>query len=684
MKQSFLSVLLNRYVISAIIASVIIFILPDYFSKYAIKLVKQDNYNDQRVFYKDLDGDSKSEKITYYKNNIGNACYMVHAPEGDLLDQFNFSGDFANDKTKALWFLDADNNKQLEIYNLTKRKDSIFLNIQEPFVKNGIYKKEAFIDVITPFNDNYDVTEAELAHLIAKENDPKVVFSLNTGFAANPRHVYSYDIFNNVLKKSQHLVNKSYIRTIEDIDGDNSFEIILQSHSSDNTIDPKYTDRSDASSWLTVLNSDLEFSFSPVEFKGISSSLKTEVIIKESKTVLVILFDSNQASDRPDQLIQYSSTLKEFATLDLGSGSYRLFADDVSQSIITYNRNNGIVDYYDYDFNLTNTNQISSNGNLYQEDLDNDGLLEWLLLSRNSNEFQVYRNDFSDVLKVQFSDLTSNRLVYGLKQVNTQENQLYFQKGNIAYIYDYIKNPLHALQYLIYLGIYGLVLGFVMLIEKGQNIRIEKQRAIEAEIAELQLKTIKNQVDPHFVFNSINTISEMILMDNKIEVDRFIGRFSGFMRDTLQQSDKISTTLKDELTYVENFINLQRLRFSNAFDYTISVDATVNENFLVPKHVLFTYVENAIKHSLAFRKEGFLTITAKNEKNNLVLTVEDNGLGLNPSASKGVGTGNGLKIMKKLFALYTKLYKHKIEHQVIDLALISEHTGIRVEIRIAL
>jgi LytS/YehU family sensor histidine kinase len=224
----------------------------------------------------------------------------------------------------------------------------------------------------------------------------------------------------------------------------------------------------------------------------------------------------------------------------------------------------------------------------------------------------------------------------------------------------------------------------VWLIQKGQNLRNAKQRAIETEIAELQLKTIKNQVDPHFVFNAINTISEMTLMDNKLEADRFISRFSGFMRDTLQHSDKIATTLIDELDYVENFINLQRLRFNNAFDYTISIDKAVNKEFLVPKHVVFTFVENAIKHSLAFSKKGILTIKAKKTNQNLILVIEDNGLGLNPKLPKGVGTGNGLKIMDKLFKLYAKLYKRKIKYLITDLSTISEQTGLRVEVYIAI
>ena len=102
----------------------------------------------------------------------------------------------------------------------------------------------------------------------------------------------------------------------------------------------------------------------------------------------------------------------------------------------------------------------------------------------------------------------------------------------------------------------------------------------------MQLKTIKNQVDPHFVFNAINTISEMTLMDNKLEADKFITRFSGFMRETLNHSDKIVTSLKEEIDYTENFIKLQQIRYNYSFDLEINIDKTINQDTKVPKHVL--------------------------------------------------------------------------------------------------
>jgi LytS/YehU family sensor histidine kinase len=266
--------------------------------------------------------------------------------------------------------------------------------------------------------------------------------------------------------------------------------------------------------------------------------------------------------------------------------------------------------------------------------------------------------------------------------IANNEKQMFFQVDNFVSYFKYKNNGWYALRYLTYIGIYLLMLLLVVLIVKGQKLRDAKQRAIEQQISELQIKTVKNQVDPHFVFNAINTISEMTLMDNKLEVDAFIGRFSRFMRNTLQHSDKIATSLKEELVYTENFIKLQQTRFSQRFSYEINIDKNVNLKTMVPKHVLFTYVENAIKHGIAHKEGGMLYITAKQIKQSLVLTVEDNGNGIiETKEPKPNSTGNGLLIMQKIFSLYTKLTKQKIEYRIINLNNKEKNTtGTRIEI----
>ncbi len=221
-----------------------------------------------------------------------------------------------------------------------------------------------------------------------------------------------------------------------------------------------------------------------------------------------------------------------------------------------------------------------------------------------------------------------------------------------------------------------------MLIIKGQNIRIEKKLVIEKEIAELQIKTIKNQVDPHFVFNAINTISGLILTDRKLEADEFICNFSEFMRGTLNNSNKITCTIQKEIAFVEKYIQLQQVRFNKCFEYKITIDKKVNLSEMIPKHVLYSYVENAIKHGVCTKQNGLLKISIEFINNNLVLCIEDNGGGFDAiKRTKKNSTGNGMLIMEEMYSLYAKLYKKRINHKIEEI-LNDEKVAIGVRVSV--
>ena len=132
-------------------------------------------------------------------------------------------------------------------------------------------------------------------------------------------------------------------------------------------------------------------------------------------------------------------------------------------------------------------------------------------------------------------------------------------------------------------------------------------------------------------------------------------------------------------------MKLQKIRYDNSFVHEINIKKNVNLKTLVPKHVLFCYVENAIKHGLSKKSnKGLLKISGEYQNNNLVLSVVDNGSGFDKLKTlKKDSTGNGLKIMEQIYSLFSKLYKKKIEHQIIELKGNSKKMGVRVKIIIS-
>lgn len=276
MKEKFLSIILHPFFSALIITLVIIYFLPDYFTKYKVELYKLEEFGrESKIYFEDLDNDKISEKIICYNNAIGEGGFEIHNANGDLIDQWNLSSNFTVNKYQ-LYFLDVDKNGFKEIYTITHKKDSVFLNIVEPLSKNGVLNSKIFIETIESYNQKYNLyCTSVIENKTGTKNNHEVLFTLNSGFGGNPRNVYKFNFENNQVSKSEHLTNNSFISEIIDLDGDENYEILLSNNSYGNSIDSSYTKRSDYSSWLNVLNHKLHFLFDPVEFKNPFSTIET-------------------------------------------------------------------------------------------------------------------------------------------------------------------------------------------------------------------------------------------------------------------------------------------------------------------------------------------------------------------------------------------------------------------------
>ncbi|MBT8222549.1 MAG: hypothetical protein KJN96_05200, partial [Eudoraea sp.] len=151
---------------------------------------------------------------------------------------------------------------------------------------------------------------------------------------------------------------------------------------------------------------------------------------------------------------------------------------------------------------------------------------------------------------------------------------------------------------------------------------------------------------------------------------------------TLAGSDKISHSLEEELDYVDNFIRLQQIRYVNNFDFHKEIDQQLELTCPVPKHVLYTYVENAIKHGMANGARLSLKYGAVKHPKGVLLYVEDNAGGLgNSKLAEKFSTGSGLNLIEQIFKLYTRLTRRRVSHKLVNLYdKQGEATGLRVEI----
>ena len=166
--------------------------------------------------------------------------------------------------------------------------------------------------------------------------------------------------------------------------------------------------------------------------------------------------------------------------------------------------------------------------------------------------------------------------------------------------------------------------------ERETQVAILKQKATE-----LEMQALRAQMNPHFIFNSLNSINRFILQNNRTQASEYLTKFSKLVRLILQNSQASLITLDSELESLELYLNLEALRFNYHFDYKISVPKDIDISALqVPPLILQPYAENAIWHGLMHKEEkGQLDIEVSEEDDHLYFKITDNGIGREKAAA---------------------------------------------------
>lgn len=180
---------------------------------------------------------------------------------------------------------------------------------------------------------------------------------------------------------------------------------------------------------------------------------------------------------------------------------------------------------------------------------------------------------------------------------------------------------------------------FIMLY--NTKLQKEHERLLRAQTAakDAQLQMLRYQLNPHFMFNTMNAISTLIYKHENDKANEMLDKLCEFFRYTLDQHAKSNTTLHKELELLELYLSIEKVRFAER----LTVEIQIKEDVLhcqLPSMLLQPLVENAIKYAIEPRKEGgIVTIIAKESQGRLIIEVEDNGNGQNNKVSNGFGIG---------------------------------------------
>ncbi|UZD22948.1 tetratricopeptide repeat-containing sensor histidine kinase [Algoriphagus halophytocola] len=231
-----------------------------------------------------------------------------------------------------------------------------------------------------------------------------------------------------------------------------------------------------------------------------------------------------------------------------------------------------------------------------------------------------------------------------------------------------------------------LIMGILFTLNKKKRDALESKREADFKLktAENELRLLRAQLNPHFIFNSINSVTDYILKNDTDDAVVFLTSFSQLMRLTLEYSVKENIYLEDDLKWISLYLDVESNRLRNKLTYSIEVDPSIDSSaILVPPMMLQPFVENSIWHGIA-PKDGSGTILIKvfPEKDLLVFQLDDDGVGLKENTKKSLKKEHksyGIELITSRIEVMNSLSEKKAQISITD-----KKEGVRVTIKLPL
>lgn len=655
-------------------AIVIILLLPLMFKPY--KLIAEQHHTIQKdnayITYHDLNHDGNLELIMGIDSEIGTASILIYKHDGELVGQYNYPGKFPLRNNSRIWIDDYNNDCLSEIYFFTHQQDSAFLQIlavnDDP---DPVFEREVFIDTVrstkTGIRD-YGASVDQMAD-VDGDGEKEVLFSMRAYYTYTPRKIGFYDVATEKITYSDNFAAKPYIRFLGLRNGEPVFRVVTSAHA--NIEDPNPYYGSDFNSQLFLVNSNLEVIQGPVTYSEYHGT-KYHTILPERKQIFTISIP-DKAENNKTRVI---TRLFDYRLNIIKQNSFLL--PDKIKAPLRLNCKNGLAygsknKFFFIDYKtLQHTQTFEFEFPLSREttflNLDKDSQKETIGI--NSSHIYVIDNDMK-TLTTRPAAFPAKKKTY-IEKIPGEENHNRFlvQNQNEYAIYAYQENEAYIFQYPFYFLIYVLSAAFTYGITTITRRNAQKKYRLEREMLNLQLKSARNQASPHFTYNLLNAISSAILHEDKDKAHNMVTSMGKLMRSSLENSEKVERSLKEELEFVDNYLSLEKQRFNSVLSYEIEIADDADTEVPVPKMLLQIFVENAIKHGIQhlMDRKGKVSIIVLSHQERNIVKITDNGIGRKAAKKHNAKSSKtGLNIVDKIVQLHKKLNDYKIDYEIKDL-----------------
>ncbi len=673
--------LMSPFVLAIIPASIIIALMPLNFQKYQVTRIS-DTIDISQVVFEDLNGDGDTEMLRFNYLNAGQKEFphvvIYDVPFTNLiLDQVNLDANFVHPSVPI--FADIDHNGMKEVFFFLKKDSALFIAGLQFSSKS--FKPELFVNkFITRVNikdgkEDFFVFNGPAVDINGDGTD-ELTFIVRGLFSAEPREICIFDIKNDTIIKSPKtaIAYDMPLSVMQDT-ANRKFIITCPTSPTANYKGSKQK-YDDWQAWAFAMDEDLKFYFPPIaNQRNFTYTVQNFPFRDDRHTGIISLFNTPFGSDENEVLRKYDLRGRLLAEkkLPLTGRHYFFFVDDPAEGRFW------LVSDKPKTFLLLNTDfetiakkepdHIISiptiNYSYFKLDADGDETDELFFTGQN-NRIVIYRNDFSDPVVIPLKSNDRYVTVDRIKYHNRKQPVLYISNGDQKLMYTYRFNRKYYLKYPVWLGIYLLAVLFFRLVVWVHQRRMLKLYETEKLLYRHQLLSVKNQVDPHFTLNAINNISAMYTSGRTVEANRFLTRLSRLIHRSLMDSEQIETTVGSELRFVADYLEIQQIRFNHSFRYFIDVSDDLLSEAVIPRQVIHTFVENALKHGIRpGNNHSTIRINAGRHNGSLQITIEDDGTGRQSSPPEN-STGKGLEIITKITTLYEKIKGDRFCIKLID------------------
>ena len=247
---------------------------------------------------------------------------------------------------------------------------------------------------------------------------------------------------------------------------------------------------------------------------------------------------------------------------------------------------------------------------------------------------------------------------------------------------------------IITIGYTILIIAFItigLLLLRSNRLNTKRRISeMNHKISEMTQANLRQQMNPHFIFNTLNSIQYYMYQNDKVATNNYLTKFSSLMRKVLDNSQSTSVPLRDELDALNLYLELECLRFKDKFEFKITVDEEIDTlMYKVPTMLIQPYVENSVCHGLIPAEgKGYVNIDLKLAEEHIVCTIEDNGIGREAASERNKKRGTnhnslGTRITTSRLELVNSLYGTDLKTVYTDLKNKNgEAEGTRVEIHI--